>query len=338
MGLILFLRIILSFLFLGWLTGCNTIKSTLGFDHEGPNEFEVVPLAPLSLPRDFGKTPSTEKKQKQADEMNTFNVHEVRYEKVEEEKIEKDRQKTTSINIKTTNIANPESFAATNILLSSEEEKKTLQPDIQFVFENIGHEKESIYQIKKDVCNSSLVKSKLNNKKTKAISKSIDKNPLLLQVSKKSIACDKSQEYIKWSPVTSKQIRKSLESIQKLSLENHEEILSENKEEDLTTTPLNSSEQYSPRIQILENNTVQPPFTTEVRKASTPQTAQKRIMRRRPQKKRHRIRRRRTLRKIGSAQKRTLLTSQKTKRCRMKKRPLRRSRKVVHTTKKRVLR
>lgn len=43
-----------------FLTRCEGIKSTLGLDHEGPNEFDAVPLSPLSLPQDFHKTPATE--------------------------------------------------------------------------------------------------------------------------------------------------------------------------------------------------------------------------------------------------------------------------------------
>lgn len=52
---------------LGWCvilvlcSGCESVKSVLGFDHKGPDEFDVVPLAPLSLPKDYQKTPSKEK-------------------------------------------------------------------------------------------------------------------------------------------------------------------------------------------------------------------------------------------------------------------------------------
>ncbi|MDR1907477.1 MAG: hypothetical protein LBQ43_01290 [Holosporales bacterium] len=39
------------------------MKSGLGFDHNGPNEFEVIPLAPLSMPNGYDQTPSKEKQQ-----------------------------------------------------------------------------------------------------------------------------------------------------------------------------------------------------------------------------------------------------------------------------------
>lgn len=51
----------LAVFFAIFLTGCNEFKSTLGLDHEGPNEFDSVPLSPLSLPQDFQQTPATER-------------------------------------------------------------------------------------------------------------------------------------------------------------------------------------------------------------------------------------------------------------------------------------
>lgn len=44
-------------------TGCESVKSVLGLDHKGPNEFKVMPLAPLSLPSSDHKTPSQEKEE-----------------------------------------------------------------------------------------------------------------------------------------------------------------------------------------------------------------------------------------------------------------------------------
>jgi hypothetical protein len=43
------------------LSGCSSVKSIFGFDHEGPDEFSVVPLAPLSMPKDIDKFPEHEK-------------------------------------------------------------------------------------------------------------------------------------------------------------------------------------------------------------------------------------------------------------------------------------
>lgn len=47
-------------------TGCESVKSVMGFDHQGPDEFEVVPLAPLSLPQDYDKGPKTKSPQSSA--------------------------------------------------------------------------------------------------------------------------------------------------------------------------------------------------------------------------------------------------------------------------------
>lgn len=55
-----------------FLTRCDGFRSTLGLDHQGPNEFDSVPLSPLSLPRDFEKTPATEKKEERKPDSKAF--------------------------------------------------------------------------------------------------------------------------------------------------------------------------------------------------------------------------------------------------------------------------
>lgn len=55
-----------------FLTRCGGLKSTLGLDHNGPNEFDSVPLSPLSLPQDFNKTPKTEQKTKKKTGQKAF--------------------------------------------------------------------------------------------------------------------------------------------------------------------------------------------------------------------------------------------------------------------------
>ncbi len=39
------------------LTGCDTVRDTLGLDHSGPNEFDVATSAPLSMPPDYNLRP-----------------------------------------------------------------------------------------------------------------------------------------------------------------------------------------------------------------------------------------------------------------------------------------
>jgi hypothetical protein len=43
------------------LTGCSSVKSILGFDHVGPDEFSVVPLAPLSIPKNVDAVQTSDK-------------------------------------------------------------------------------------------------------------------------------------------------------------------------------------------------------------------------------------------------------------------------------------
>ncbi len=51
------IRIFLSFLVVLLCSGCDSVKSVMGFDHKGPDEFDVLPLAPLSQPKDYNNTP-----------------------------------------------------------------------------------------------------------------------------------------------------------------------------------------------------------------------------------------------------------------------------------------
>jgi hypothetical protein len=39
------------------LTGCDTVRDTLGLEHSGPNEFDVATSAPLSMPPDYNLRP-----------------------------------------------------------------------------------------------------------------------------------------------------------------------------------------------------------------------------------------------------------------------------------------
>jgi hypothetical protein len=48
-------------------TRCDFVKSRLGLDHNGPDEFEVIPLAPLSIPNSYKKTPSKDESSKAND-------------------------------------------------------------------------------------------------------------------------------------------------------------------------------------------------------------------------------------------------------------------------------
>lgn len=52
-----FARIALLPLCLVALTGCDTVRSTLGLEHSGPNEFDVATAAPLSMPPDYNLRP-----------------------------------------------------------------------------------------------------------------------------------------------------------------------------------------------------------------------------------------------------------------------------------------
>lgn len=39
------------------LTACDTVRDTLGLEHNGPNEFDVATSAPLSMPPDYNLRP-----------------------------------------------------------------------------------------------------------------------------------------------------------------------------------------------------------------------------------------------------------------------------------------
>ncbi|MDR3285280.1 MAG: DUF3035 domain-containing protein [Holosporales bacterium] len=132
---ILIFQFLFSILLTIFLVGCNSLKSILGFDHEGPNEFDVIPLAPLSLPSDFKKTPQTK-----------------------EDSTEK-KESNKEINLEKGSAISPESFQAADILLGSKEEKD-MKNDNEKVKIKIIKEKVNINRIKiKD-------ETKLNEKKT----------------------------------------------------------------------------------------------------------------------------------------------------------------------------
>jgi hypothetical protein len=63
----LYKKLILSLATLVVCTRCDFVKSRLGLDHNGPDEFEVIPLAPLSVPGSYGKTPSKDNEHKAND-------------------------------------------------------------------------------------------------------------------------------------------------------------------------------------------------------------------------------------------------------------------------------
>lgn len=53
----LMIRLCISFGAALLCTRCTSVKSFMGFDHGGPDEFGVVPLAPLSQPREYNNVP-----------------------------------------------------------------------------------------------------------------------------------------------------------------------------------------------------------------------------------------------------------------------------------------
>jgi hypothetical protein len=112
-----------------FLSGCEQMKSILGFDHNGPDEFAVVPLTPLSVPKDFSKVPSTEEKKES--EQNTETA------KVEKESLpgETKQPKTKNeVTLEKGSAISTESFQATSILLSAAADKST-NDDVKLVFE-----------------------------------------------------------------------------------------------------------------------------------------------------------------------------------------------------------
>ena len=60
-GSYLSLRFFLAFVSLSFLlSGCDSVKKSLGLDHDPPDEFSVVTRAPISLPPDFNALPTPE--------------------------------------------------------------------------------------------------------------------------------------------------------------------------------------------------------------------------------------------------------------------------------------
>lgn len=155
-------------------TGCQSVKSTFGFDHQGPDELQVVPLAPLALPQDFNKTPSSEKKEE--DFVKKDGQAAASKQKVEEAK-PKDT-KTKDILIKRETLA-PESFAATDLLFktkdSSSKTEEGTDTKVNLVFENIEADNEE----KKPLEAEALEKEKTHEKQKEKIAKKTFQKPIL---------------------------------------------------------------------------------------------------------------------------------------------------------------
>lgn len=105
----LFISIVLLF-----ATGCESVKSTLGFDHEGPDEFNIVPLAPLSVPKDYQLQDNQERKNND----------------VQNKKQHEDAKEIIVENIST---ASTESFQAADILLGEKIEDNKKNNNIKII-------------------------------------------------------------------------------------------------------------------------------------------------------------------------------------------------------------
>lgn len=93
----------------------------MGLDHSGPDEFDVTPLAPLSLPKDFNKTPSNEKIEQQASENAANQADSVKEtkEKSQSPAAKPETKDTAEIQTAGINTLAHESFEATHILIGS---------------------------------------------------------------------------------------------------------------------------------------------------------------------------------------------------------------------------